>query len=104
MTISKGFIFVYKHQRFTVSLTSRKLQPNAGAHLPPEAGAQRTLEAVGSSGLFGMLLLKRDSEGWLAFQPADLQDGEANDLPGLVDFFHHGIVVRLSEISLLMGK
>jgi hypothetical protein len=32
------------------------------------------LEAVGSSGLFGMLLLKRDSEGWLAFQRTDLQD------------------------------
>src|SRR5262249_28437111 len=31
-------------------------QPNAGAHLLPEAGAQRTLEAVRCSALFGVLV------------------------------------------------
>jgi hypothetical protein len=30
------------------------LQPNAAAQPLPEAGAQRTLEAVGCSGLFGL--------------------------------------------------
>jgi hypothetical protein len=29
------------------------LKPNAGAHLLPEAGAERTLEAVRCSALFG---------------------------------------------------
>src|SRR5262245_34934509 len=32
--------------------------PNAGAHLPPEAEAQRTLAAVRCSALFGPVLVK----------------------------------------------
>ena len=54
--------------------------------------------------MFGISLLERDSEGRLAFQRTDLQDREANDLPGFIDFFHHGIVIRLSEVPFLMGK
>ena len=33
--------------------TSAELMPNARGESPPKAGAQRTLEAVGSSAMFG---------------------------------------------------
>jgi hypothetical protein len=36
-----------------VGFSSTPLAPNAGAHLLPEAGAQRTLEAVRCSALLG---------------------------------------------------
>jgi hypothetical protein len=53
---------------------------------------------------FGMSFLERDSEGRLTFQRTDPQNREANDLPSFVDFFHYGIVIRLSEIAFLMGE
>src|SRR5262249_21697374 len=46
---------------FTVEelvVTTYLLQPNAGAHLLPAAGAKRTLEAVRCSALFGPALVK----------------------------------------------
>ena len=51
-----------------------------------------------------MSFLERDSEGRLTFQRTDPQNREANDLPSFVDFFHYGIVIRLSEIAFLMGE
>ena len=39
-------------------------QPNAGAHLLPEAGAERTLEAVRCSALFGPALVQDIGFPW----------------------------------------
>jgi hypothetical protein len=43
-------------------------QPNAGHEPLPEAGAQRTLEAVGSMPLFCRLPLENEQEGIFQFQ------------------------------------
>jgi hypothetical protein len=49
-----GAVCIRVHPKLLIFLfLSGGPTPNAGAHLPPEAGAERTLEAVRCSALFG---------------------------------------------------